>query len=384
MTFEFATAGRIVFGRGQFEDAGRLARGLGTRALVVTGRSPERGDRLARLLEREQITVMRLLVSHEPTVETVRGGVRVARTAGCDLVLAVGGGSAIDAGKAIAAIATNDGDVSDYLEVVGRGQPLVHSSLPFVAIPTTAGTGSEVTRNAVLTSPEHRVKASLRSPLMLPRVALIDPDLTLTVPPENHGRDRPGRADATHRGLCLATGQCRDQSALGRGHPARRRRATRVVRDGGDCDAREAMALASLYSGLALSSAGLGAVHALAGPLGGIFGAPHGALCGALLPHVLGANVRALEARAPDHPALVRFQEVARLLTGDASARAEGGIAWLRGLEQDVRIPPLGTYGLAVDDFPEVIAHAARANSMKSNPVDLTADELAQVLSAAM
>jgi alcohol dehydrogenase class IV len=144
------------------------------------------------------------------------------------------------------------------------------------------------------------------------------------------------------------------------------------------------MALASLYSGLALSSAGLGAVHALAGPLGGMFGAPHGALCAMLLPHVLGANVRALEARAPEHPALGRFQEVARLLTGDASARAANGVAWLHGLEQDVTIPRLGAYGLAVDHFPEVVAHAARANSMKSNPVDLTADELAQVLSAAM
>jgi alcohol dehydrogenase class IV len=149
-------------------------------------------------------------------------------------------------------------------------------------------------------------------------------------------------------------------------------------------DAREAMALASLYSGLALSSAGLGAVHALAGPLGAMFGAPHGALCAALLPHVLHANVRAIDARGPADPARGRFADVARLLTGNPAARGEDGAAWLRGLVEDVRTPSLAAYGLTAGDFPAVVAHAARANSMKTNPMDLTASELAEALRAAM
>lgn len=383
MPFDFAV-GRIVFGAGRFNDAGALVRDFGTGALVVTGRSPDRFERLAPLLEAERIAVHRFVVSEEPTIAIVREGVAAARGAGCDLVIGLGGGSALDAAKTIAVLATNHGDALDYLEIIGSGQPLVHPSLPCVAIPTTAGTGSEVTRNAVLGSPEHHVKVSLRSPLMLPRLALVDSELSVTAPPDvtaASGMDAvtqlieayvSRRANPLSDALCVA----------GVRHAARALR--QAVHHGGDRDARDAMALASLFSGLALSNSGLGAVHGLAGPLGGMLGAPHGALCAVLVPGVVRANSRALAARAPDHPSRPRLDEMARVLTGRASATAEDGAGWLRDAATEFGIRRLGAYGLTVTSIPDVIERGRRANSMKANPIDLTTEELSAVLDAAM
>ncbi len=382
-SFEFA-AGRIVFGLGRFNETGQLVRGLGTRALIVTGRSPDRFERLTPLLAAQDIAARRFVVSEEPTIAIVREGVAVARGNDCDLVIGLGGGSALDAAKTIAVLVTNDGGVLDYLEIIGAGRPLVRPSLPCVAIPTTAGTGSEVTRNAVLGSPEHQVKASLRSPLMLPRLAVVDPDLTVTAPPgvtAASGMDAvtqlleacvSRRANPLSDALCIA--------GLGHAAPALRQ----AVHHGDDPHARASMALASLFSGLALSNSGLGAVHGLAGPLGGMLGAPHGALCAALVPGVVQANSRALAARDPEHPARPRLDEVARLLTGHASATAEDGAAWLRDAAADFGIPRLSTYGFTAASIPDVIERGRRANSMKANPVDLTTEELTEVLTAAI
>ncbi len=381
--FEFSTAGRILFGRGRFADAGALADELGSRPIVVTGRSPERPAALIDQLSARHLTAVRFVVPREPTIDDVRRGVAAVREHACDCVIGLGGGSPLDAGKAIAAVAANAGDVTDYLEVVGRGQPLTRSALPYLAIPTTAGTGSEDTRNAVLTSPEHQVKASLRSPSMLPRVALVDPDLTISMPPDvtaATGLDAITQlieAYLSRRATPVSDVLARDgirraAGALGR-----------AIEDGSDVNAREPMALASLFGGIALSSAGLGAVHALASPLGGLFGAPHGALCGALLPSVLEVNARALAARAPDHPAAARLAEVARLLTGRPSARIADGVAWLRTLTADAGVPRLRAYGVTPDRVGGVVAHALRANSMKTNPIDLMPQELAAAVTDA-
>jgi alcohol dehydrogenase class IV len=299
-------------------------------------------------------------------------------------VIALGGGSAIDTGKAIAALAANPGDPLDYLEVIGKGRPLAHAPLPVIAIPTTAGTGAEVTRNAVLESPQHRVKVSLRSPLMLPRVALVDPELTRSVPPNitaSTGMDAltqviepfvSARANPLTDSLCRE-GMTRAARAL-----------RRVYADGDDADARADMALASLFGGLALANAGLGAVHGFAGPLGGMFHAPHGALCAALLPHVTAANIQALRQRQPQHPALARYDEIAVILTGDADARAADAVAWLGTLLADLNIPPLRAYHITPADFPAIVAASARASSMKANPIVLTDAELMAVLEAAL
>lgn len=378
MRFEFSTATRIIFGEGAAATLPDLVRDFGSRPLLVTGSSPERAAWLVSAL-----SALVFAVPGEPTVDLVRDGARRAREAACDVVVALGGGSAIDAGKAIACVAANGGEPTDFLEVVGNGRVLSAASLPFIAVPTTAGTGSEVTRNAVLASPEHGVKASLRSPTMLPRVALVDPELTYALPPAvtaYTGLDAltqliepyvSARANPLTDALCV-DGIGRAAAALGRAY-----------RDGSDKDARRDMALASLFGGLALANAGLGVIHGFAAPLGGSWNAPHGALCAALLPCGMAANVSALRARAPLHPSLERYAAIARLLTGRRQATAEDGIEWVRALCAHLNVPPLRTWGIAQADLPAVVEKAARASSMKANPLQLSGDELLAVLSAA-
>jgi alcohol dehydrogenase class IV len=298
--------------------------------------------------------------------------------------VAIGGGSVIDTAKAIAGLLTNDGDPLDYLEVVGRGQPLTRAALPWIAVPTTAGTGAEVTRNAVLAVPEKRVKVSLRSALLLPRVALVDPELTHDLPP----------ALTAATGLDALT-QLIEPYVSRRANPMTDavcvdgiRRAARSLRraseNGRDASAREDMALASLYGGIALANAGLGAVHGFAGPIGGMLPAPHGAICAALLPHVVEANLRALRDRAPRSPALARYEEVARLLTGRAQAVADDAAPWLRDLTRALGIAPLRDYGITSTDFAAIAAAAEKASSMKANPLPLTPDELTSILERAL
>jgi alcohol dehydrogenase class IV len=383
MTFEFATAGRILFGEGRLAEAGTLAAGLGSRALLVEGASG-RGGRLEEILRASGLAVTRLRVPGEPTIAGIESATQQARAEGCDLVVALGGGSVIDAGKAIAAMLTNPGELRDYLEVVGRGKPIAERSAPLVAIPTTAGTGAEVTRNAVLAAEEERVKVSLRSPLMLPTLALVDPELTYDLPPEL----------TASTGLDALT-QCIEPFVTPQANPltdavAREgmRRAAgalrRAYRDGSDTGARRDMAVASLCGGLALANAKLGAVHGFAAPLGGMFPVPHGAACARLLPSVVRVNVRALRDRAPASPALERYDELARLLTGSAGARAEEAADWLASLVDDLGVPPLSAYGISSADVTGVAAKAKVASSMQGNPVALTDDELAEVLAAAL
>jgi alcohol dehydrogenase class IV len=379
MRFEFATATRIVFGEGTAATLPDLARTFGARPLVVTGASPVRAAALVSALSAETFAA-----PGEPTVDLVREGVRRVQGAACDVVISFGGGSVIDAGKAIATVATNGGEPLDFLEGVGKGRVIAVAPLPFIAVPTTAGTGSEATRNAVLGSTEHGVKASLRSPLMLPRVALVDPELTYGLPPAitaYTGLDAltqliepfvSVRANPLVDAICL-DGISRVAGAL-----------RRAYRDGADRGARREMALASLFGGLALANAGLGAVHGFAAPLGGRWKAPHGALCAALLPHGMAANVAALRARAPQHPALERYAAVARLLTGQKEANAEQSIDWVRALCVELNIPALRAWGVTQADLPGVVDKAARASSMQANPLPLTGEELLAMVTAAL
>jgi alcohol dehydrogenase class IV len=378
MRFEFATATRIIFGEGTAASLPQLVRAFGTRPLVVTGSLRQQTATLVSELAAETFSI-----SGEPTVDLVREGARRAQELGSDVVISIGGGSVIDAGKAIAAIATNGGEPLEFLEVVGKGRTIAVPPLPFIAVPTTAGTGSEVTRNAVLGSPEHGVKASLRSPLMLPRVAVVDPELSYELPP----------AITAYTGLDALT-QLIEPYVSSRANPLvdaicvegiRRSAAAlrRVFHDGADRGARRDMSMASLFGGLALANAGLGVVHGFASPLGGQWKAPHGALCAALLPHGMAANVTALRARAPEHPAVERYAEIARLLTGRREAGIEDGIDWVRGLCAELKIPALRAWGITEEDLPGVVEKAAKASSMQANPIPLTSDELMAVLLAA-
>lgn len=379
--FELATATRVLVGAGRVHELPAIVAGLpARRALLVVGRARERATPHADALHRAGVETVWFSVPGEPTVELAREGVALALRERCDAVVAIGGGSALDAGKAIAALATNPGDPLDYLEVIGRGRALERASLPFVAVPTTAGTGSEVTRNAVLSSAGHRVKASLRSPLMLPRVALVDPDLIVGAGPAQlaaSGLDALSQLVEpylSHRANPLTDALARE------GIPRSARSLLRACRGGlGDVGTREDLALASLLGGLCLANAGLGAVHGFAAPAGGMLGAPHGAICAALFAPAMDVNLRALSARAKDHPALARMTDVAALLTGTRDAGAREGIAWLEGLVRDLQVPGLGRHGLTEAELPDLVAKAKVASSMKGNPIPLTDAELMEI-----
>ena len=384
MRFEFATATRIVFGPGTVGALAEVAPPLGRRALLVTGRSVERAAPARNALSAAGLAVVPFPTVGEPTVDDVRRGVSVARAEGVDLVVACGGGSAIDAGKAVAALLGNGGDPLDYLEVVGRGQPLARPSAPFVAIPTTAGTGSEVTRNAVLASPAHGVKASLRSPLMLARVAVVDPDLLAGLPaPVVAASGLDAFAQLVEPFVSIRANPLVD--ALCREGLARSARSLRRAFDGDRSEpVRVDLALASLFGGLALANAGLGAVHGFAAPVGGLFDAPHGAACAALLPAVLRVNLRALEQRQPRSPALERYREVAVIATGRPGASADDGVAWVAALVRALEVPGLTRWGATEADVPALVAKARSASSMKGNPIELTEGELLEIARASL
>ena len=383
MNFEFAAPTRIIFGEGRVNDVPKLVSGMGSRVLVVEGASG-RAERLVGQLRDRGLSVSTVKVTSEPTVALVEQGTALAKREGCAVVISLGGGSVIDAGKAIAALITNDPPVRDYLEVIGNGRPLINRPVPFIAVPTTAGTGAEVTRNAVLMAEDERVKVSLRSALMLPAIALIDPELTYSLPP-----------DVTASTGLDALTQCIEPFVSPNANPlsdavAREgmRRAAPSLRrafdDGSDQQARQDMAVASLCGGLALANAKLGAVHGFASPLGGMFPIPHGVACARLLAPVARANVRALRARASSSVALDRYDEVARVVTGASSARAEEAVEWLENLVNELRVPSLGTYGVRETDVDRVVAAAQVASSMRGNPIVLGDDELGAVLRAAI
>lgn len=381
-SFEFATANKIIFGAGKLNELSKQIEERAKRLLWVRGNSSDAIPRVRELLSAQEIQFKEFEVHGEPTVEVVRAGVDLAL--GCDTVIGLGGGSVLDAGKAIATLATNPGDVLDYLEVIGKGQSLVNAALPYIAIPTTAGTGTEVTRNAVIESTEHNVKVSLRSPLMLPRIALVDPELTYNLPPQitaSSGLDAltqliepfvSVKANPMTDAICRA----------GMHHAARSLR--RAYENSGDKDARDGMSLASLFGGLALANAALGTVHGFAGPLGGMLHAPHGALCARLLPLVMEANLKALETRHPNHPAIDRYTEIAQILTRNKNATASDGVTWVSKMVRTLNIPALSVYGMRTGDIPSAVEKAMKASSTKGNPIVLNEDELTSVLEEAL
>ena len=384
MRFAFSTAAKILFGSGTLAQVPEAAFRMGRRALVVRGGSPERAAGLVGSLRGRGVEAVEFGVSREPTVDLVLAGAALAREHGCELVIGMGGGSVIDAGKAIAAMLGNPGDIFEYLEVIGRAQPLPEPPAPYIAVPTTAGTGAEVTRNAVLISPEHQVKVSMRSDLMMPDLVVSDPELTRSLPPDvtaSTGLDALTQlieALVSVRANPLTDGLCREglQRAARSLHAA--------CADGTNMRAREDMMLAGLFSGMALANAGLGAVHGFAAPLGGMIDAPHGAICARLLPIVMEANIHALTLRDPRSPALARFDEIARVLSEDPKADARQGIAWVSETCRDLRIQTLGRLGLTRDRIPVLVERAMRASSMKGNPVALTKEELTGIIEEAL
>jgi len=380
-SFEFATAGRIMAGPGRVQELPGVLAPLGSRVLVVTGADPARHRGLLASLD---LPAAVFPVAAEPTVDLARAAVATAREHGADVIAAIGGGSVIDTGKAVAMLLGNGGDPLDYLEVVGSGRAITRPAVPCVAVPTTAGTGAEVTANAVLAVPSHQVKASLRSPLMIPRVALVDPLLTVSSPP-------PVTAAS---GLDALT-QCLEPFVSVQATPltdglAREglRRAGTGLRaayaDGSDIAARADMAMCSLLGGMALANAKLGAVHGLAGVIGGTADVPHGIACAALLAPVIEANVRVARSSPAGAGVLARYTEAAQLLTGDSAADLADGLAWIRETLTLLHVPGLASFGLRPQQAEDIAAKALVSSSMKGNPVPLSEADLRAIVLQAL
>ena len=383
MKSEFITVGKIIFGFDQIAQFPHLVEDWGKRAFLVRGKSQAYGARFYQILGLTKKDITEFSVSHEPEAETIIQAVQLARENQCDFVIGFGGGSVIDTGKAVAAMLNNAGELLDYLEVVGKGQPLRNKSKPYIAIPTTAGTGSEVTKNAVVSVPDKHVKVSMRSNFMLPDIALIDPQFTLGLSREvtaTSGMD--AFIQVVEPYVCNTPNAmvdmfCRD--AIGRAAKS----LPMVVENGNDVEARINMSWVSLMGGLSLANAKLGAVHGFAGPIGGMFDAPHGAVCAALMPAVMRVNSELIKERECCENIYDRYSEVARWVTGRENASVEDGVRWFEELNTKLNILQLSSFGIKREDFPSIVEKAGQSSSMKGNPVNLTGNDMNRMLELA-
>jgi len=384
MNFDFATANRIIFKVGGISLLPEIVSQYGSRCLFVTGQSISQKVNIYDKFREMGFQIQHFIVRNEPDINLIQEGVRIAKEADCDFVVGMGGGSTIDAGKAIAILAKNPGSAINYLEVVGNGEKLRNLPLPFFAVPTTAGTGSEVTRNAVISVPDQHVKVSLRSEMMLPKVALIDPALTLSLPPAltaSTGMDAICQVlepYVSKKANLLVDIFCREGICRGG------KFLNRAYLSGDDIEARTNMSWVSLLGGLSLANAGLGAVHGFAGPIGGMCNAPHGAICARLLPFVVEANIDYLSIHEPDNPALRRYQDIAGWITGKSDTALDGLVDWLKELIEKLAIPRLSTYSINSNDIPLIVEKSEKSSSMKGNPIELPREELSRILENAL
>ena len=383
LTFGYATASEIIFGSGSFDQIGIHIAGKYKNALVVCGKNNNNASKLLNILHTEQINGMIFNIITEPTIEVIQKGIELGREIDCDVVFGIGGGSAIDSAKAIAAMIPNEGALLNYLEVIGHGNPLVQLPIPCIAIPTTSGTGAEVTKNSVIKSTEKKVKVSLRSDKMYPVLALIDPKLALSMP--QNITASTGIDALTHLMETFVSNQsnpfidmlCREgMKRIGRS-------LENAYENGNNLEAREDMAMASLLGGMALANVKLGAVHGFAGPMGGMFPIPHGEICACLLPAVMEINSEALTDNAQKEY-LEKYREVAQIFTGIKNAEIVDGIHQIKNLVKKLGIPKLSNFGISENDFPELIENARNSSSMKGNPVKLTNEQLCSILEKSM
>lgn len=381
--FEFSTSDKIIFGNGTLSRVASLAPAFGRQALIVCGSGSVPLESLFQFLNDAGVSGEIFRVAGEPDDSTIREGLERATAARCDFVIGYGGGSVLDTGKAIAALMTNPGDLMEYLEVVGHGKEIPNTAAPMIAVPTTAGTGTEVTRNAVISSTDHHVKVSMRSRKMIPKLAIVDPELTYSMPPAvtaSTGMDALTQvieAYVSNRANPMTDIIAREGIRRGA------RSLLRAFQNGEDKDAREDMAMTSLLGGLALANGGLGAVHGFAGPIGGMFNAPHGAICASLLPHVMKYNVTALADHKGKGQVRSRYQDIAILLTGDPESDIEDGVRWIENLAESLKIPGLHEIGIKKEDFDQIIQQSKVSSSMQKNPVRLDESMLEAILTAA-
>ena len=380
MNIDFSTANRIIFGAGSISSLREIIGHYGKRVLIIKGKKyPDPGTIFA-ICENANVKWNCFNVENEPNIETINRSVGLGREKESDFVIGFGGGSVIDTGKATSALLNNKGSLLDYLEVVGKGKPLKNPSKPYIAIPTTAGTGSEVTRNAVISVPEKKVKVSMRNAYLLPAVAIVDPELTYGVPQAITavtGMDALTQVIEPYVSRYsnpLVDMFCKDAIPKGASY------LLKAWEDGNDHEARKNISWVSLMGGLALANAKLGAVHGFAGPIGGMFHASHGAVCAALLPSVMLVNVETLSNRGNDIEKISRFEDVARWVTGVENATIEEGVEWIASLRDNMEIPRLSELGIKKAHFPAIIEKSKNSSSMKGNPIQLTEQEMVKVL----
>ena len=378
--FEFATADWIIFGEGSARRIADSALKLGSKPLIVTGKKQTRCKFLLDEFVEKKINFETFSVDGEPTTGVVTECLNLAKIIKTDVIIGIGGGSAIDAGKAVSALITNSGDLFDYLEVIGRGKPIKNPTIPFIAVPTTAGTGTEVTKNAVIKSDEHSVKVSLRSPFMLPDIAILDPVLTYSMPKEvtaSTGLDAFTQVIEPYVSIkanMLTDAICKE------GIKRISRSLLKAFNNPLDKKAREDMCIGSLFGGIALANAKLGAVHGFAGPMGGMIDAAHGVICGILLPYVIKANIKALEERKPTSEVFKKYEKVAKIVTKKDNAKPRDLVQWTDELYEKLNMPHLSEVDLKEEQIEELIEKAKISNSMKGNPIVLTDDELKGII----
>lgn len=379
MNFEFATSQRIIFGPGCINQGSELIRGFGKNVVFITGGHNRNDNPIIKLVTKDpDLRSIQIICEKEPEIGVIQKSIEEVREFNPDVVVGIGGGSVVDTGKALAILATNNGTVRDYLEVVGNGLVLVNPSLPYIAIPTTSGTGSEVTRNAVIYDRESRVKASIRSPYMLPRVALVDPEQTLGLPPEisaSTGMDALTQVIEPY--LTRKANPITDSICLQAISIARNALLT-TYQDPENLIAREQMSIVSLFGGLALANSGLGVVHGFAAAIGGMYpNARHGEICASILPAAFKVNRLACEGNPEYLATSQKINTISKLLSGNDR---QPGEEILSDMNYRMHIPSLSVLGITRSDFQTITEKAFRSSSMKGNPIPLTSQDLLKIL----
>lgn len=376
--FQFMTSTRIIFGEGALNSSLSVINQYGYSVLLVTGKSLERATPIIRYLKSQGMRYQHVSIHGEPNITMIEETALAGRKFKPDMVVAIGGGSVLDMGKALAAVIPNQGDVYDYVEVVGRNVPLKSKPLPYIAIPTTASTGSEVTKNAVLRSGQDQVKVSLRSPDMLADVAIVDPTLTYGTERYLSGR---GAMDAfTHLMEAYVCGEPNPLTDMICEEGLRRLAQSMVagcLQD--DHRARSDISFAAMLGGMAISNAKLGAAHGLASALGGKLDAPHSVITARLAPYVMSENIKAAHA-AGRSDVLSRYTKLAQILTGRVNAHRGDAILWVNMMLEKLSIPTLDTFGVCTTSFELVADDALKTVAIKGNPLPLTKERLRYIL----
>jgi alcohol dehydrogenase class IV len=381
--FYFSTSHNIIFGVGKISELSNVIEMYGNKVLIIRTPLENNISKVINIIEKVNKKWISYSVDHEPTTAIIDDVVKSAREFNTELVIAIGGGSVMDTGKAVSALLTNPGQLIDYLEIVGKGLPLQKKSVPLIAIPTTAGTGSEVTRNAVIEVPEKKVKVSLRGLFIQPEVALIDPELTLSVPAQvtaYSGMDafiQVIEPYVSTKANLMTDIFCRE------GIKNAANSLLKAYSNGNDLSTRVNMSWVSLLGGICLANSGLGAVHGFAGPIGGMFHIPHGAICASLLPAVMEVNIIALQQRVPDSISIDRYKEIFNIVTGKPNTSVQNGLNWFKELYEKLQLPSLRKLGISKDNFSDIIMQSKVASSMKANPILLNDAEINEILEKA-